>query len=251
MLDKGPRTQTKFITMHSRRFLKLVLLLLVCSAGVVAQNSSAAIATAPEATVSINQEFLNAFLDAIFLNLKAPSAPLEITSADKERSESESYGCSSVISLQREESGVRTAVKLEQGRITAPIAFAGSYNSTLLGCIEFRGWTDTTWQLEFDRSRQVLLARVQVQEIHLSNVPRLADASLTRIVQAAIDQRINPLVLVNLEQLSPRVPIAPAKGALRLRAKEVRPEVLPGTLLLHVIYEVAADNTEPEKKKTE
>jgi len=238
--------------MYSRRFLKLALLLLVCSAGVVAQNSSSiATAAGPEATVSLNQEFLNAFLDAIFLNLKAPSAPLEITSADKERSESESYGCASVISLQREESGVRTAVKLEQGRITAPIAFAGSYNSTLLGCIEFRGWTNTTWQLEFDRSRQVLLARVQVQEIHLNNVPRLADASLTRIVQAAIDQRINPLVLMNLEQLSPRVPIAPAKGALRLRAKEARPEVLPGTLLLHVTYEIAADNTEPQKRKTE
>ena len=135
----------------------------------------------------------------------------------------------------------RPAVKLEQGKITAPLAFAGSYNSTLLGCIEFRGWANTTWKLEFDRSRQVLLARVQVDDIRLTNVPALASGSLLKIVQSAIDNRINPLALLKLDQLSARVPVPPASGALRLRAKEVQPEVVLGNLHLHVIYEFLPD----------
>ena len=195
----------------------------------------------PEATFTVNEQFLNAFLDSMFENLKAPSAPLVITASDKDRSPAESYGCQSLITLQREEGGVRTAVKLEQGRISAPLAFAGSYNSTLLGCIEFRGWADTSWVLEFDRSRRALIARVQVQDIHLTNVPALAGGSLVKIVQNAIDKRINPLELVKVDQLSARIPVPPANGTLRLRAKDVRPEIIPGSLQVHVTYEVLPD----------
>jgi hypothetical protein len=194
-----------------------------------------------EVTISVNEQFLNSFLDAMFTNLKAPSAPLVITPADKERTPAESYGCPSAIMLEREEGGVRTAVKLEQGKITAPLAFSGSYNSTLLGCIAVRGWANTTWKLEFDRSRQALLARVQVEDIRLTNVPALATSSLVKVVQSAIDNRINPLEIFKLDQLTARVPVAPAGGALRLRAKEVQPEIIPGSLLLHVTYEFLPD----------
>jgi hypothetical protein len=190
-----------------------------------------------EVSISVNEQFLNSFLDAMFTNLKAPSAPLVITASDKERTTAESYGCPSAITLQREEGGVRTAVKLEQGRIVAPLAFSGSYNSTLLGCIAVRGWANTSWKLEFDRSRQALLARVQVEDIRLTNVPALATGSLVKIVQGAIDSRINPLELLKLDQLTARVPVAPAGGALRLRAKEVQSEIVSGSLLLHVTYE--------------
>jgi len=218
-----------------------LVLVLFLSLSTAFPKAVPAAAFAPEATLTVNEEFLNAFLDSMLTNLKAPSAPLAITPSDKERTAAESYGCASVITLQKEESGVRTAIKLEQGRITAPLAFSGSYNSSLLGCIQFRGWANTTWVMEFDRTRQSLLARIQVQEIHLTNVPALAGSSLTKIVQSAIDQRINPLELIKLEQLSPRVPITPANGALRLRAKDARPEILPGNLQLHVTYEVVPD----------
>ncbi|MCU1265539.1 MAG: hypothetical protein JWM21_1857 [Acidobacteria bacterium] len=195
----------------------------------------------PEVTLSVNEDFLNAFLDSMFTNLKAPSAPLAITPGDKDRTPAESYGCQSAITLEREEGGVKTSAKLEQGKISAPLAFAGSYNSTLLGCIEFRGWANTTWSFDFDRARQVLLARVQVQDIHLTNVPALASGSLVKIVQSAIDARINPLELLKLDQLSARLPVAPAKGALRLRAKDVRTEIVPGSLQVHVAYEFLPD----------
>jgi len=195
----------------------------------------------PEVNLAVNEQFLNAFLDSMFTNLKAPSAPLVITPSDKDRSPAESYGCQSLVTLQKEEGGVRTTVKLEQGKISAPLAFTGSYNSTLLGCIQFQGWADTVWALEFDRSRQALIARVQVQDIHLTNVPALASGSLVKIVQSAIDKRINPLQLLKLDQLSARVPVTPANGTLRLHAKDVRPEILPGSLQLHVVYEFLPD----------
>jgi hypothetical protein len=194
-----------------------------------------------EVTITVNEQFFNAFLEAMFTNLKAPSTPLVITPSDKDRTPAESYGCPSAITLQREEGGVKTAVKLEPGRITAPLAFAGSYNSTLLGCIEFRGWANTTWSLEFDHTRQVLIARVLLDEIHLTNVPALAGGSLVKMVQSAVDKKINPLQLLRVDQLSSRVPIEPAKGALRLRAKEVKPEVVSGMLNLRIGYEFLPD----------
>lgn len=224
--------------------IKLLSILVIIGLSLVIEVPNQSIyarTTSPEVTVTVNEDFFNAFLDSMFTNLKAPSTPLVITASDKERTPQESYGCASAVTLEREESGIKTAIKLEQGKITAPLAFSGSYNSTLLGCIQFRGWANTTWLLEFDQSRQALLARIQVQEIHLTNVPTLANGSLMKLVQTAIDQRINPLKLMELDQLSGRVPVAPAGGALRLRAREVHPEMSAGSLQIRVKYDVVAD----------
>jgi len=184
----------------------------------------------PEATVTINEQFANSFLDAIFDNLKEPSVSLGRVATGQ-------YGCASVASLKREVGSVRTTVRFQSGRITAPLAFAGSYYSSLLGCIQFAGWANTTINLEFDRGRQALIGRVKIDDIQLTNVPALASGPLLGLVQNAIDSRYNPFTVLTLEQLSARVPIPPAGGALRLRAKEIRPEITPGTLQLHLVYE--------------
>src|SRR5438105_2142731 len=215
---------------HSRVFPAL-LVIMVFAWQAVAQNRNANQPPTAEVTLTVGEQFPNAFLESIFANLKAPSALLAITEADKDRPPTE--GCPSIIKLEREEAGVKTQVKFEAGKINAPLAFAGAYNSTLLGCIEFRGWAATTWLLEFDRSRQAMLAHVQVDDVHLTNLPKVANGSIARLVQSAIDSRINPIELLKLDQLSTRVAIAPASGALRLRAKAVRPEILPGSLQLH------------------
>ena len=103
--------------------------------------------------------------------------------------------------------------------------------------MRFRGWADTNIRLEFDRSRQVLNARVDVVDIHVSGIPMLANSVALNLVQTAIDQRINPVEILKTEQLTARVPISAAGGALRLRARELRPEIVPGFLRLHIIYE--------------
>ena len=118
-----------------------------------------------------------------------------------------------------------------------PLAFAGAYSSSLLGCIEFSGWADSEVNLEFNSERRALVARFHLRDIRLNNVPAIANGPLLTMVQTAIDRRYNPVDLFTLEQLSTRVNIQPAKGALQLRAREIRPEITPSGLTLHITYE--------------
>ena len=194
-----------------------------------------------EVTLTIKEQFANSFLDGIFNNLKPPSMPLVITESDKNRTDESAKTCPSVLTLQRENSGVRTTMKFEQGKITAPLAFSGSYNSTLLGCLQFSGVAYTEWSLEFDRNAQVLLARIRITDIRLENLPALTQGTILNLVQSAIDSRVNPIKLLRSDQLSSPVPIAPAGGSLRLRVKEMRPEIVPGLLNLHISYEFLPD----------
>ena len=65
----------------------------------------------------------------------------------------------------------------------------------------------------------------------------MANALVTVFVQNAINQRVNPLVLVNERQLSLLVPVKAANGTVKAAAKDVRAEMLDGSLKLHVSYE--------------
>lgn len=221
------------VTVH----LLLIFIVLLVSANTASSQESAtrgrraASAPAAEATVIVNEQFLNSFLTAIFDNLQEPSMPLTIGGA------APSAQCASEIRLKREVGGVRTAVHFENGRIAGPLAFAGAYYSSLLGCFEFSGWADAEVNLEFNSGRRALVARFRLRDIHLNDVPALANGPLVNMVQTAIDRRYNPVDLITLEQLSTVVSIQPAKGALRLRAKDIRPEITPAGLTLHVTYE--------------
>ncbi len=225
----------KTSTSSNLRFLVLPILVagLLSVSNVFAQESNASrgrrVSNSPaaEATITVNEQFLNSFLAAIFDNLKEPAMPLTMGGAE----------CPSEIRLKREVEGVRTAVHFENGRITGPLAFAGAYSSSLMGCIEFSGWADSEVNLEFDQTRRALVARFRLREIHLNNTPAVLNGPLLNMVQTAIDRRYNPVDLFTLEQLSTRVNIQPAGGALQLRATEVRPEITPGALTLHITYE--------------
>src|SRR5258706_211585 len=210
--------------------------LLVLATAAMAQESATRgrrISNAPaaEATVTVNEEFLNSFLTAIFDNLQEPSMPLTVGGA------APSAQCPSEIRLKREVQGVRTAVHFENGRITGPLAFAGAYYSTYLGCIAFSGWADAEVNLEFNSERRALVARFHLRDIHLNDVPVIANGPLLTMVQTAIDRRYNPVDLFTVEQLSTSVNIQPAKGALKLRAREIRTEITPNALTLHITYE--------------
>jgi len=231
--------------MNKHRFIKhdavrnirwLTVLIFLVISPLQGNSQTARPARTGEATITLSEQFFNSFLDAIFENLKAPSTPLVITAGDKDRTES-AKTCPSAITLLRELGPVKTAVKLEQGKMVAPLAFTGSYNATLLGCLEFHGWANTEWNLEFDRRTQTLQARIKITEMHLENIPSLAQGSIVTLVQTAIDSRINPVKILRPDQLSSVVPIAPSGGSLRLRAKEVIPEIVPGSLRLRILYE--------------
>lgn len=195
------------------------------------RNRRASASPTAEAAITVNEQFLNSFLTAIFDNLKEPSMPLTIGGATS------TPQCPSEIRLKREVEGVRTAVHFENGRIVGPLAFAGAYSSSLMGCIEFSGWADSEVNLEFDHARRALVARFHLRDIHLNNTPTVLNGPLLNMVQTAIDRKYNPVDLFTLDQLSTKVNIQPAGGALQLRATEVRPEINPGALTLHITYE--------------
>lgn len=211
-----------------------VLLFYVVDAGAqetATRGRRAGNSTPAEATITVNEQFLNSFLTAMFDNLNEPSMALTIGGAKS------TPQCASEIRLKREAEGVRTSVRFEEGRIVGPLAFAGAYNASLMGCVEFSGYADSEVVLSYDTGRRALVARFQLRNIHLNNTPALLNGPLLSMVQGTIDRRYNPVELFTLEKLSTRVDIPPAGGALQLRAKEIRPEITSSALQLHIIYE--------------
>ena len=185
---------------------------------------------AGEVVVVLNEEIFNALIEAMFTLPNPPTFPL---------ARGGNTSCASEIALRREMSGTRTAVRFQAGRISAPVAFSGSYSAPLVGCLKFEGWADTNLNLSFDQAKQALTARVEVKAVHLKKVPAMLGDGLTGLVQDALDARFNPFEILRAEQLSARLPMTKlSSGAsLRLRAREVRHEVLPNELRLRIVYE--------------
>ena len=188
------------------------------------------VSPAGEVAVVLSEEFLNSLLVAVAALPEPPSFPLS--------KEAGKGNCENRVQLLPEAVGVRTGVRFADGSINAPVAFRGSYDAPLVGCLRFEGWADTAFQLEFDRARQVLGARVTVRDLKLKNIPTsLLGGGLTGLVQDAIDDRVNPVELLRAEQLGARVPVTRGGQELRLRARDVRHEVVGKELRLHVVYE--------------
>ncbi|HEV7905181.1 MAG TPA: hypothetical protein VGO96_15170 [Pyrinomonadaceae bacterium] len=196
---------------------------------------------AGEVVVVLNEQIFNALIEAMFTLPNPPTFPLARGNSAEGGSRS---SCASEIALRREMNGTRTAVRFQAGQILAPVAFSGSYSAPLIGCLKFEGWADTNLKLSFDQAKQALTARVEVKAVHLKKVPAMLGDGLTGLVQDALDARFNPFEILRAEQLSARLPMTKlASGAsLRLRAREVRHEVLPNELRLRIVYEFVRED---------
>ncbi|MGH9902616.1 MAG: hypothetical protein ACRD68_12480 [Pyrinomonadaceae bacterium] len=198
---------------------------------------------AGEVVVVLNEQFFNALLEAMVTLAKPPRFPLARTGEGPKGNgapSTSSAPCASEVVLARESSGKRTAVSFADGRINAPVAFRGTYDAALLGCLKFEGWAETSLELSFDRARQALTGRLTVREVNLKDVPALLDRGITDLVQSSIDQRVNPVQILRAEQLAARLPVVPG-SVLRLRAKEVRHEIVEKDLRLRISYEILRD----------
>jgi len=195
----------------------------------------------PPATVviTLDQGLIDAVLATTFSGLGAPTFQLgqnSSTQSEQVVPAALQGGCTNTITLLSEGSGVKTTVQFQGGKIMAPIAFTGSYN--LVGnCIQFKGWAQSNIRLSFDESKQTVYGLVDVDGVNLEGVSPLANNFVTTFVQGAINQRVNPLVLVTERQLSLAIPVKASNGTVKSRAKDVRVEVLDGSLKLHVTYE--------------
>ncbi len=154
--------------------------------------------------------------------------------------------CTNTLTLAAEGNNVKTGVRFASGKITAPLAFSGSYN--LLGnCMQFKGSANTAVQLTFDQAQQTVFGRLNIEEMNLEGVPALANNFVTVFVQNAIDQRINQFPVLRAQQLALSMPVEASGGTLKAQVKDVRAEVVEGALRLHITYDFSAVKGEANK----
>ncbi len=236
----------------SRKFFSLVFTIFLFFSIANAQTA--------EVTVSLNEQFFDSLLDAIFKNFDAPEFPLTAKNSEFRTLNSklvktgfqsiqrvkyfndesgiwslESGICNESIRLQREIDGVRTAVRFRDGKIYTPLAFSGSYNPPLIGCVDFQGFAETNIDLEYDKQTQKLVGRVRVLNVQLSGTNGIGSSLITKFVQNSIDKRINPLEILQADKLSFVVPIKNA--SLKMKATGIRYEITNGALNVHIAYE--------------
>ena len=196
--------------------------------------------------MALDDKFFDQVLGSIFRDLGSPSfqlsrnesAPTALpTSSDSPmRNAVFQSGCTNTIKLLPEGDNVKTRVQFAGGKILLPLVFSGSYN--LLGnCMQFKGWAQTNIQLSFEQSQQTVYGQLNVEGVNLEGVAPVANSFVTVFVQNAINQRLNPLELLRAPQLVPVIPVRASGGVLKAEVKDVRAEVLEGSLRLHVTYD--------------
>jgi len=198
------------------------------------------------AVLTLDEKFFDTLLSTIFRDLNAPAFRLAAMPKESEIAlaqpagvrfvQVQEGGCTNQVVLAQEGGGVRTGVSLKNGQIIAPLAFSGS--RALFGnCMNFSGAAEANIQLYFKPEEQTLYGQITISSVNLDNVSPLASPFITGFVQTAINQKVNPLVIMRGAQLSLNVPVQASNGTLKAQAKDVRSEVKDGALRLHVTYD--------------
>lgn len=197
----------------------------------------------PAAQVILPEGLMNSVLAALMAGDRGPTFHLAADGRDEgPRAQHASFQgtqCESRITLLPEGSGVRSAVAFENGRIKAPLAFTGAYNS-FLGCIEFSGWAQTDLELRYDRGQQAVFGSVAVESVNLDGVNPVIGALITPVVQSTLNDRVNPLQILHGQQIALSVPIQATGRTLQASVTDVRAEVTDDDIRLHLIYDLGS-----------
>ncbi|REJ77557.1 MAG: hypothetical protein DWQ47_14375 [Acidobacteria bacterium] len=194
------------------------------------------------ATIVLREEFFNVVLSTIFEEMQAPKFPLR-SSLEVPRpisgeliSSQNGQNCEDNITLLPEGSGVKTGVTLEEGKLTAPMAFKGSAN-VLGSCYSFSGWSKSDLNLNFDSETGNVYGKINVQTVNLDGMTPLASGLIAQFVQGALNQRVNPITLIEGKQVAVDLPIEASGGNLTAKITDVRAEVKDKALNLNVTYD--------------
>jgi hypothetical protein len=229
-----------------KKVLSLIFVLLISATFARAQTA--------EITISLNEQFFEALIDAIFKNADPPEFPIArmggienessgktgaFSSADNVffiSSSVSNAACPETIKLQREIDGVKTAVRFRDGQIFAPLSFTGNYNPPLIGCVDFSGVAETNIVLEFDPQKQALIGRAKVLKVNLSGAGGIGSGIIANLVQGSIDRKVNPIEILRMDKISFVVPIQNS-GALKMKAVSIKNEIGNGVLNVRISYE--------------
>jgi hypothetical protein len=195
------------------------------------------------ATLTLNQQFFEAVLQTIFRDMNAPAFPLNLAKQNAEAREFEPQkilfqenGCDGKITLLPEGSGVKTDVRFENGKISAPLAFSGS--ASVLGqCFPFTGWAQAGLDLYFEPNEQTVNGKINVETVNLDGISPIASPIIAQFVQNSLNNRVNPIPVLRGRQIALNLPIAATGGTLNAQVKDVRAEVKENNLNLFVSYD--------------
>ena len=182
------------------------------------------------AQIVLREQFFNDVLGTIFGEMNAPSFALGPQG---------SGDCSGTLTVMPEGSGTRTTVLFAKNRLEAPLAFRGSYNSPF-GCVQFTGWASSVMELRFDQATQSVFGQINVETVNLDGVNPIINAVVTPLVQSTLNSRVNPVTILDGQQVAVDTPIASANANLKAAVKDVRAEVKDNALNLYVEYDFAS-----------
>jgi hypothetical protein len=176
------------------------------------------------AVVELDEQFFGALLDAIFRDLNKPAFP-----------PAAGEGCQNQVVVEPGAGDVKTGVLMRDGKVIVPLAFTGTYN--LMGCQNLRGTAEANMDFRFAPEEQTLYGQLNVAGVNVEGMSPVLSGFVTAFVQGAINQRVNPLVLLRGQQLTFNIPVQTAGGALQAQARQVNQEAKDGKLRLHVTYD--------------
>ena len=177
------------------------------------------------AVVELDEQFFGALLDSIFRDLNKPAFP-----------PAAGEGCQNRVIIEPDAGDVKTGVLMRDGHVIVPLAFSGTYN--MLGnCQNLRGTAEAGLEFRFAADEQTLYGQLNVAGVNVEGMSPVLSGFVTAFVQTAINQRVNPLVLLRGQQLTLAIPVQAAGGTLRAQAREVHEEAKDGKLRLLVTYD--------------
>jgi hypothetical protein len=192
-------------------------------------------------TVTIDEKFFGSLLGTIFQKLGPPQLKLsQIQSLAPMQPAAFQAQCDNVVVLNPEGNNVKTSVQFAGGKITAPLAFTGSYR-ILTQCIQFKGTARATVDLSYDQSKQTVFGRLNIEEVVLDGTSSLVSGLVTAFVRKTIDERLNPFEVLRVSQLALSLPIQATGGTLKAQVKDVRAEVQEGALKMYLTYDFNAE----------
>jgi len=209
--------------------------------GIPVRPPDASTANSGTVTVSLDEKFFDSLLGTIFQKLGSPQLKLaQLQEQTPFQPAVFQDACRNVVVVNPEGGNVKTGVRFTGGKITAPLAFSGSYN-ILSRCVQFKGTAKATVDLAFNQEKQIVYGAVIVEEMILEDVPPLVSAVVTAFVRETIAAKVNPFEVLRVSQLALSMPIQATGGTVKANVKDVRSEVQEGSLRLLLTYDFSAE----------
>lgn len=206
----------------------------------------------PEVSFTLNDAFFDALLDSIFQHFAPPEFSLAMTNFGLPEDSNAGFGlsggpsvvegeasgasCAETVKILRENRGTRTSVRFQNGRINVPLVFSGTYSPPLIGCVEFGGWADAEIELANESDSGKLVGRIKVSTVNLNGTGGVGGSLIARMLQTSIDKRMNPVDILTLDKVSFALPVQKT-GTLRMQARKIKTEIVPGALNVRVEYD--------------